>query len=237
LNVLPPSEARLLGRLGEGFGDPTRRFLYSLAADADDGLTAAEAGRLAGLHRTVARAHLERLVELDLLSVSNRRGPGGGRPAKVYRPSKDPVSATLPPRRYERLAGLLVRTLAQLADEATAAAAAERIGWMYGREVASGHQLNDGEPSPAPGAPRLSPSAAQTWLDENGYRATLEVGEKLTIEVANCVFRELAVSAPLLVCSLDRALIGGLLGAPPEALIAVSRVVDGDPVCRFELTS
>jgi len=236
VNVLPPSEARLLGRLGDGFGDPTRRLLYSLVTDATDGLTAAEAGHLACVHRTVARAHLERLVQIGLLSVSSRRGPGGGRPSKVYRAPEHPLSVAVPPRRYEHLAGLLLRALSQAVDEAAAAAAAEGVGWAYGREVAVGHPPSDGDAAAGPGGQRLSPSAVQTWLDDNGYRATVGAGDSLTIEVANCVFRELAVASPVVVCSLDQALIRGLLGAPPESLEVVSRVVDGDAICRFRLT-
>ena len=137
MNVLPDSEARVLASLGDAFGDPTRRALYRLVVQADEPLSAGEAATMVGVHRTVARAHLQRLTELDLLRVRVRRGPKGGRPAKVYVVASEPIVAALPSRRYER-GGSVVGALRQSAGgDAQAVAAATEAGWQFGRgEVA-----------------------------------------------------------------------------------------------------
>src|SRR5918911_20308 len=53
--------------------------------------------------RDLAAFHLDKLVEAGLLEASfrrlgERRGPGAGRPAKLYRRGAGEVAASLPPR-------------------------------------------------------------------------------------------------------------------------------------------
>src|SRR5207244_8305621 len=74
--------------------------------------------------RALAAFPLDKLVRQGLLETSSRRltgrrGPGAGRPAKLYRRSAQQLDLTLPRRRYE-LAG---RLLAQALTEARAPAA------------------------------------------------------------------------------------------------------------------
>jgi predicted ArsR family transcriptional regulator len=113
--------------------DPVRRALY-------DYVVAQEAG----VSRTLAAFHLDKLAEAGLLEVDFMRltearpGPGGGRPAKVYRRASAARKVTLPHRDYEQLAALLAEVVHGLdADEravAVAAAAGERLhepaGWL-----------------------------------------------------------------------------------------------------------
>jgi predicted ArsR family transcriptional regulator len=54
-----------------------------------------------GLPRHTAKFHLDKLVEEGLLEMefrplSGRRGPGAGRPTKLYRRSRQEVAVTLP---------------------------------------------------------------------------------------------------------------------------------------------
>ncbi|WP_327091941.1 helix-turn-helix domain-containing protein [Nonomuraea sp. NBC_01738] len=68
--------------------DPVRRALYEFVV-ARAGAGRAEAAEAAGVSRTLAAHHLDRLVEAGLLEsgfqAPVRKGPGSGRPAKVYR--------------------------------------------------------------------------------------------------------------------------------------------------------
>lgn len=238
MNVLPDSEARVLASMGDAFGDPTRRALYGLVVEATEPLSAGEAADLVGVHRTVARAHLQRLAELGLLQVRVRRGAKGGRPAKVYVVAPEPLAAVLPPRRYERLAALLIGALRQSAGgEAEAVAAAAAIGWQFGREeVARLSAAGTAVCDKSGGSLRLTPSAAQRWLDDNGFRATVLDEASVDICLRNCVFREIAAAEPLLVCALDRGILRGLFAAQEGAVTLVSSIASGDDCCRLQLT-
>ena len=99
--------------------------------------SASEVADVFGLHRTVARAHLEKLTRDRTSSPpSTRRRPGGGRPAKIYAVTDARLEIMLPPRRYERLARLLLRSIDETLEPEVAVATATTLGRAYGEQTA-----------------------------------------------------------------------------------------------------
>ena len=100
--------------------DPIRRELYLFVAAQPESVSRDRAAEGVAVPRHTAKFHLDKLVEQGLLDVefqrlSGRRGPGAGRPTKLYRRSGRELSVTLPARRYD-LAGQL---LASAIDDST----------------------------------------------------------------------------------------------------------------------
>jgi len=178
--------------------DPVRRRLYDHVSRAAEPVGRDEAARHAGIARSLAAYHLDKLAEEGLLTVayerrSGRSGPGAGRPAKLYARSEREFSAAVPPRDY----GLAARLLAEAAagDESQAAAralraAAGRLGRAAGRESSA-------EPD---GLPEL--------LAARGYEP-YEDGAALRLR--NCPFHAAARQHPEVVCEMNLALLRGLL--------------------------
>jgi predicted ArsR family transcriptional regulator len=222
-----------LGRIGEALGDGTRRSLYRYVVEAQVPLSAGEVGAAFGLHRTVARSHLEKLVEMNLLQVGTRRRAQGGRPAKVYFPSEERLEVQLPPRRYEWLARLLVQLLNRFPGDHSEMAV--DVGREFGRNLARA-SLVDGVVTDGDGT--LSPHQVVQWLGENGYRARLhsDKAPAVTIDVTNCVYQEVAQLAPGVVCAFDTGMICGLLGVSPQAHKQLRSILDGDEFCRHEIS-
>lgn len=174
--------------------DPVRRELYERVAAQTGTVTREEAASAAGISRTLAAYHLDKLAEAGLLDVGyarpeGRGGPGAGRPAKQYRRASRELSVTLPARNYAVMADVLATALA--ADEtgsvrAAAARAAEDIGRA------------------AVGATDL-----ETALRTVGYEPA--VTSEGDIELRNCPFHQLAATHTELVCGLNMDLIAGLL--------------------------
>jgi predicted ArsR family transcriptional regulator len=218
-----------LGRLADVFGDATRRAIYRHLRECQAPVTATEVGEVFGLHRTVARAHLEKLTELGLVESGKRRRAGGGRPAKTYTYTGERLEIMLPPRRYERLAGLLLRVIDEHMPADAAPAAAFALGQMYGQDVA---QQLTGADAPQP----LPPAAVVGWMDAAGYDVTLEDGDKqvVAVDVHNCVYRELAAEYPHIVCFFDRGLLCGMLGADQAQHHQPMALALGDEHCRHE---
>jgi predicted ArsR family transcriptional regulator len=109
----PQDQLASVGALAER----SRRALYEFVAAQRDWVSRDQAADALSIQRGIAAHHLDRLAEEGLLEVeyrrlSGRRGPGAGRPAKIYRRASEEITVTLPPRRYE-LAG---RLLAAAAD-------------------------------------------------------------------------------------------------------------------------
>src|SRR3954447_17592182 len=96
--------------------DPIRRRLYDAVCAASAPIGREEAARLAAVPVHAARFHLDKLVTAGLLEASyarltGRRGPGAGRPAKVYRRSAAEVAVSLPRRSYDLVGGVLAAAL------------------------------------------------------------------------------------------------------------------------------
>src|SRR3954447_316794 len=121
---------------------PVRADLYAVLTDRDDWVGRDEAAEAAGVPRSVAAFHLDKLVEAGVGETgfgrpAGRTGPGGGGPAKQYRRADHEVAVSLPDRRYDLAGALLADAVAESASsgrpvEKTVAGAARRTGRELG---------------------------------------------------------------------------------------------------------
>jgi len=218
-----------LGTLGGALGDPTRFSLYRHVVSSPEPLSAGEVAEVFGLHRTVARSHLEKLTEAGLLRIGARRKPGGGRPAKIYSASPDRLEIQLPPRRYESLSQMLVR-LAQRLDGG-AVELARKVGWEHGRDLARGLPRSSRR-----GRRRPSLDAVMRVLEDHGCspRVVEAADGRVVMEVGNCLYLEVAADAPEIVCGLSSGMLCGLLGCDLADHRQTLSIIDGHDVCRHE---
>ena len=225
-------DGRYLGKLADVFGDPTRRGIYRHLQGVSQPLSASEVAEVFGVHRTVARAHLEKLAVLGLVESGTRRRAGGGRPAKTYVTTGTRLEVMLPPRRYERLSRLLLRLIDSTVAPEVAADAAFALGREFGAETAAEIAGVDVQPPV-----KLAAHAVVAWMDQAGYSVSLDDGAKgvLAVEVHNCVYHELAEEHPDIVCPFDRGMMCGLLGVEPSAHTQTHSMSAGDAYCRHEL--
>jgi predicted ArsR family transcriptional regulator len=117
-------------------GDPQLRRILLYARSRRDPFTAAEAAEALGVHSNVARSRLDRLVEAGFLAVTlerrgGRRGPGAGRPAKVYRVTQELEGVEFPDRRLAELISLLVTKVPARGRSN----ALREVGEDFGREL------------------------------------------------------------------------------------------------------
>ncbi len=175
-----------------------RRRLYDFVSARDEPVGRDEAATGVGIGRPLAAYHLDKLADEGLLTVayerrSGRRGPGAGRPAKLYTRSGREFSASAPPRDYGLAARLLAEAAASDPTGTTArtlTGAANRLG----RELAG--ELTD-PPPPVADA-----------LCERGYEPYDDDG---VLRLRNCPFHVAAQRHPELVCGMNLALLRGLL--------------------------
>ncbi|WP_336215494.1 helix-turn-helix transcriptional regulator [Nonomuraea sp. LPB2021202275-12-8] len=173
--------------------DPVRRSLYEAVAAHGGEVGRTEAAEAAGVSRTLAGHHLDKLVEAGLLEggfrAPERKGPGSGRPAKVYRRAGGEVSVSLPPRDYLSIASVL----ADVVDALGAEEQAEQAARWAGERLARRH---GGEP-------------VESVLRGRGYEPY--AADDGALRMRNCPFHVLSHEQPLLVCSMNLALCQGLL--------------------------
>ena len=186
--------------------DPVRRELYVYVARRGQPVGRDEAATAVGIGRPLAAYHLDKLVELGLLSASyarpaGRRGPGAGRPAKIYARSGREFTVSVPQREYELAARLLAQAVA--ADESqNARAALDRSAHQLGADL--------GMCSRAPGAGVDDQvQRVQAALAQHGFEPWQDSGG--TVNLASCPFHQLATQYPQIVCGMNLALIDGLI--------------------------
>ncbi len=213
----------LVGLLSE----PQRRAVYDAVCQHPRSVTREDVARDAGISRSLAAFHLDKLVEAGLLEV-DARAPSGrplrkiGRPAKRYRRSALQVDLTLPTRRYDLVGRILATALDASERGELPADAARRIAHEQGREL--GARLTVGETSGSATAEPLA--AVQQNMQRLGYAPTEQV-DRLTL--GNCPFHAIVQAAPQLTCGLNLAFINGLLvglGVDADVTAALEPEVD-----------
>ena len=229
--ALSPTEfSSVVTAITSAFGDPTRREIYLLARDADDGVTATEVARHFDLHPNVARHHLDKLTAGGYLDVAVARGgTGAGRPSKRYTATAKGDELDLPVRHDDVLVTLLGRALDMLPRE-QAEAMAEEVGVEYGRLMAQ--SLGD-----ATDHQRSFRSALHTVADaltSHGFAAHAERrNDELRIVAEHCPFGDAVMTNPV-ICAVDRGMMKGMVaelyGAEATLEVEASKPM-GDDVC------
>jgi len=182
--------------------EPVRRDLYLYVCRQGSPVGRDQAAQALGISRSLAAFHLDKLLAGGLLAssfqrLSGRKGPGAGRPSKLYERSARQVDLTLPPRRY-RLAGELM-THALAGDyegggrRALAKDAHER-GRQMGEEARTRSRSLQG---------------ALGLLRNVGFEPERERGGRVVLK--NCPFEALARASREVVCGMNLALVQGMV--------------------------
>jgi predicted ArsR family transcriptional regulator len=189
-----------------------------------------EAADASGLGRSVASHHLDRLaadglLEVDYRRMNDRRGPGAGRPAKVYRRAPAEVAVHLPPRDYE-LAGRLLAEGADTADRdgtpivSAVAEAARRAGVAIGGSARARMRGR---------SRREAHRAVVDELEARGFEPDEATDGRVVLH--NCPFHHLAQAHTELICGMNLCLFQGLLDAVDVSDLEARLVPDPAQCC------
>jgi predicted ArsR family transcriptional regulator len=188
--------------------EPARRALYLYVAAQPEAVSRDQAAEGAGLPRHTAKFHLDKLVEEGLLAtefrrLSGRRGPGAGRPTKLYQRSARQVAVTLPQRQYD-LAGQILAGAVEAAarDGVPVLESVHHAAADCGRRLGAAEQPRERRSGASP----LDDIAAT--LAGHGYEPRVQDG---VLVLANCPFHALARDHTALVCGMNLHLITAML--------------------------
>ena len=202
--------------------DPKRRQLYQLVAGSQTPVGRDEAAAALGISRELAAFHLDRLAAAGLLEteykrLGDRRGPGAGRPAKLYRRAEREVAVSLPPRHYDLAADLMATTLDRLggaAGQGAAAAVARERGSADGAAARRKAGARPGR--------RRAIAGLMDVLRDADYEPQVDSSTG-TLFLRNCPYHDLAVAHRDLTCGMNLAWAEGVvdsMGAPLRAELA-----------------
>lgn len=184
---------RGLHRLLTALGEPTRRRAYEVVRRSGRPVSRSDVAAELGIGLRLAAFHLDKLVDEGLVSAHYARpperpgGPGAGRPAKRYVANPARFDVTVPPRRYDVAARILLRSLGDPADRRFLDGARR-----YGASVAREH----------------SGMALDDLLVELGYEP--HAGADGAVDLTNCPFHELAEEDRATTCAMNHAFLQGV---------------------------
>lgn len=189
--------------------DGVRRGLYGYVRRARRPVTREEAAADAGISAKLAAFHLDKLVAAGLLRAGYGT-PGGaprvGRRPKVYERADTHFRVSIPERRPDVLAEILVDAVTGRQPGEDAQAAALRTARQRGEEI--GAEVRAGS-NPGRLGPERSVTLTQSVLERHGFEPDRPAPAELRL--LNCPFHPLAARSPELVCGINHAFVCGLL--------------------------
>ncbi|MBS4727963.1 transcriptional regulator [Mycobacterium sp. SM1] len=218
---------RAVAALDEG----VRRRLFDFVRSAGHPISRDEAAAAAGISRNLAAFHLDRLVDAGLLRFRFRRegAPRVGRRPKVYEPVAEAIRVSIPERRHELLAEILVEAVLGESSEVSATTAAASAARQRGHDAGAARRniLPAGTPETEQGL-----VTAEKIITDYGFEPARISPH--CIRLRNCPFHPIAQRAPELVCELNYAFMQGILdGLRLKAVAAVRSPAAGE--CCVEL--
>jgi predicted ArsR family transcriptional regulator len=210
--------------------DPIRRELYLYVSAQPTPISRDQASDALDIARHSAKFHLDKLAEEGLLDISfkrlsERRGPGAGRPTKLYARSSRQLSVILPERRYDLAGHLLASAIDSVAaQDTTVAHALDDVAAGWGRSVADRARSAAG---PRPSRERLLACTCQA-LTDYGYEAQCSGG---SIVLRNCPFDALAREHTELVCGMNLAIMTAVTKQLRETALAARLEPAPDRCC------
>ncbi len=179
--------------------------MYEFVRESARPVSRDQAAAAVGISRKLAAFHLDKLVEVGLLDAEIA-GPGEirrvGRRPKVYRAGHADVRVAIPARSPDLLVGILLEALEPTGPADTVAAVARRRGLALG--AAERDRTRPGRYGVERGL-----TAAASVLTALGFEPRRETPTSLTL--GNCPFQPHAAATPELVCTLNHALVSGVL--------------------------
>lgn len=181
--------------------EPQRRRLYDALARAATPRTLGELCKELGLGRTLAAFHVEKLAEAGLVeSLAPEPAPGQpGRPSRRLRLTGRELTASVPPRRYDLVAEVLLAAATDQRPGETLDVAARRCARARGAALAD--ELK-------PARRTASRRRLELLLGRLGYTPERD-GD--TVLLRNCPFDRLRATDQTLVCNINHALAQGYL--------------------------
>ncbi len=194
--------------------DPTRYSIYQHITKKHQDVTVQEIADLFNIHPNVARLHLTKLEDVNMLNSETKKTGKGGRPSRLYKLSNDVIQLHFPYRDYQLLAKIALQTMTKLGEAGKEALF--ETGKTFGAEMISS-QLAKNIVKDA--RTELEFEEKLTILKQAstmaGFYPDFHVSDDLKvieIGIHNCPFKEVAAQQPG-VCNMHLAFLEGMFGA------------------------
>ncbi|MDR4925597.1 helix-turn-helix transcriptional regulator [Peribacillus simplex] len=216
--------------------DPTRYYIYQHIVNKHGDVSVQQIADSFNIHPNVARLHLSKLEDIDMLTSDARKTGKGGRPSRLYRLSDKVIQLHFPYRNYQLLSRIAIQTMMTLGEQGKQAF--YETGKAFGEELinqqlalnsTSIDQLGFGEKvnmlKNAATIAGLSPEI-QASEEEN----------KIYFRIFNCPFKEVAEVEPRTICSMHNSFLEGMFEALFENvhIVELENMMSNCATCSYQ---
>ncbi|RRN73148.1 transcriptional regulator [Peribacillus simplex] len=193
--------------------DPTRYYIYQHIVDNHGDVSVQQIADSFKIHPNVARLHLSKLEDVDLLTSDARKTGKGGRPSRLYRLSDKVIQLHFPYRDYQLLSRIAIQTMMKLGDQGKQAL--YETGKVFGEELINQQLALNSTP-----IDRLAFAERVNMLKNAATIAGLspeiqasEEENKIYFRIFNCPFKEVTEVEPGTICSMHNSFLKGMFEA------------------------
>ncbi|MFF2854525.1 helix-turn-helix transcriptional regulator [Peribacillus sp. NPDC058002] len=214
--------------------DPTRYNIYQYIVNKHGDVSVQQIADSFNIHPNVARLHLSKLEDIDMLTSDARKTGKGGRPSRLYRLSDKVIQLNFPYRNYQLLSKIAIKTMMTLGEQGKQAL--YETGKVFGEEL-------------------INQQLALTSIDGLGFgekvnmlknAATLaglspeiqasEEENKIYFRIFNCPFKEVAEVEPETICSMHNSFLEGMFEALFENvnIVELENMMSNCATCSYQ---
>ncbi|WP_428909105.1 helix-turn-helix transcriptional regulator [Niallia sp. Krafla_26] len=208
--------------------DPTRYYIYNYITTKHQEVTVQEIADNFNIHPNVARLHLTKLEDVNMLVSETKKTGKGGRPSRLYRLSNEVIQLHFPYRDYQLLSNIAIETMASLGE--VGQKALYDTGRKFGLELIEQELAKNLQ------------SVDQLTFDEKiniiktasmiaGLSPDFQVSDdkkKVHFQIFNCPFKEVAQEHMENVCEMHVQFLKGMF----QALFTDIELVEGENMLK-----
>jgi predicted ArsR family transcriptional regulator len=216
--------------------DPTRYYIYQYITKRHKDVTVQEIADNFDIHPNVARLHLSKLEDVNMLVSETRKTGKGGRPSRLYRLSDDLIQLNFPFRDYQLLSRIALGTMMSLGEQGKKALylTGKRLGAeLIDQEIAGNHQQSE------EWGFEQKLSVLRNAATIAGFYPEFETndeGTKIYFQIFNCPFKEVAMEHTEAVCTMHVEFLKGMFESlfPNVELIEKANIISGCDSCSYQ---
>jgi len=217
------------------FSDPTRFNIYQfLLEHQDEPVTVLNVAEEFDIHPNVARLHLSKLEEINMVTSHFERTGKGGRPSKLYLLSDNVIELNFPHRDYKMLSSIAIETLVNLGN--VGIQALYDTGKKYGQQIIEKSTQNVSSLTDLTIDQKIALlEDAATILGMYPQFHYDEQTKSITFHINNCPFKEVTAHNQSMVCHMHHSFIKGMFNElfTDIELIELENMFDGCANCKY----
>lgn len=216
--------------------DPTRYYIYQYITKRHNEVTVQEVADSFNIHPNVARLHLSKLEDVNMLVSETKKTGKGGRPSRLYRLSDDVIQLHFPYRDYQLLSKIAIQTMIKMGDAGKKALF--ETGKMFGQELIE-QQLTSGQNDPRELSFDQKFNILKSAATVAGFYPEFHASEdqtKIYFQIFNCPFKEIAMNQADAICSMHYAFLKGMFESLFQSveLIEKENMISGCETCTYQ---